>query len=467
MEYDIFISHASEDKESFVEPLAKALIEAGLKVWYDRFELKLGDSLREKIDQGLANSTYGVVVLSKSFFAKDWPKAELDALVTRQNKEGKKVILPIWHEVEAEQVGQFSPILASKLAARSSDGIDAVVAQIMDACSNDTTSRPVSVFQAGAELGLREQCLEIIRQDNIIEWRKLIAELTQPIPGHLKEWKSLGESDVNKGNKGWEQALIEAAKICLPGFVPIFAAIETGKTNFWKESLGIVRRLAILRDEMGAGTVCVLNVGSHMLYVANSIGMAVATNVKLLDLVNDWMQLKMPNGSEGERTWLQVRSAHYLPEGIGFNIKQPFTFLKNIYSSTDATNFFANEEHLVHNVLLANLLCSLIELRCCSQNKKCLDSIMNQPQYFYFDVWPAWGILNADQFKISTLELFGDSKSVVSFVFPSGFMTPDKFWPLWKRWKEHCLNFWWNINPKKYDFLMKKPWMSLPGEPAD
>jgi len=468
MDYDVFISHASEDKEGFVEPLANALKEAGLKVWYDRFELKLGDDIAEKIDQGLANSRYGVVVLSKTFLAKKkWTQAELNALVNRQASGGKKVILPIWHNITPEEVANYSPILAGKVAVRSQDGLEVVVAQILDVCSEDKSTEAISVFQRGADLDLRGKCLEIIRQDNIIEWRKLVADLTQPIPGQLKEWKSLGESAVNKGNEGWEQALIEAAKICLPGFVPIFAAIETGKTNFWKESLGIVRRLAILRDEMGAGTVCVLNVGSHMLYVANSIGMAVATNLKLLDLVNDWMQLKMPNGSEGERTWLQVRSAHYLPEGIGFNIKEPFTFLKNIYSSTDANNFFANEEHLAHNVLLANLLCSLIELRCCSQNKKCLDSIMNQPQYFYFYVWPAWGILNADQFKISILELFGDSKSVVSFVFPSGFMTPDKFWPLWKRWKEHCLNFWWNINPKKYDFLMKKPWMSLPGEPAD
>jgi len=103
VEFDVFISHASEDKESFVEPLANALRRAELKVWYDRFELKLGDSLREKIDQGLANSRYGVVVLSKAFFSKEWPKSELDALVTRQNSEGKKVILPIWHDVAAEE----------------------------------------------------------------------------------------------------------------------------------------------------------------------------------------------------------------------------------------------------------------------------------------------------------------------------------------------------------------------------
>ncbi len=70
MDYDVFICHASEDKQEFVDPLAKSLEEAGLKVWYDRFVLKLGDDIAEKIDQGLANSRYGVVVLSKTFLAK-------------------------------------------------------------------------------------------------------------------------------------------------------------------------------------------------------------------------------------------------------------------------------------------------------------------------------------------------------------------------------------------------------------
>ena len=150
MQYDVFISHASEDKETFVEPLANALKKVDLKVWYDRFELKLGDSLRVKIDQGLASSRYGVVVLSKDFFAKNWPKAELDALVTRENAEGKKVILPVWHEVEAKDVEQFSPILASKLSARSSHGIGSVVAQILAVCNDEPDfpngTRPTEVL---------------------------------------------------------------------------------------------------------------------------------------------------------------------------------------------------------------------------------------------------------------------------------------------------------------------------------
>ena len=72
-EYDVFISHAGEDKADVVRPLAEALRERGLAVWYDEFELRIGDSLRRKIDQGIRSSRFGVVVLSPSFFGKGWP----------------------------------------------------------------------------------------------------------------------------------------------------------------------------------------------------------------------------------------------------------------------------------------------------------------------------------------------------------------------------------------------------------
>lgn len=72
-EYDVFISHASEDKDAVVRPLAHALQKAGLSVWFDEFELQIGDSLRRKIDTGLARSRFGVVVLSQAFLGKGWP----------------------------------------------------------------------------------------------------------------------------------------------------------------------------------------------------------------------------------------------------------------------------------------------------------------------------------------------------------------------------------------------------------
>lgn len=129
-EYDVFICHASEDKESFVRELAKKLSDKGLRVWYDEFTLLLGDSLRRKIDFGLSKSRYGVVVLSKNFFAKEWPQKELDGLVARE-VDGEKVILPIWHGVTKEEVKSFSPTLAGRLAVSSDKGLDYVINEIL------------------------------------------------------------------------------------------------------------------------------------------------------------------------------------------------------------------------------------------------------------------------------------------------------------------------------------------------
>ena len=117
--YDAFISHASEDKQKFVRPLAEELTELGLKIWYDEFELKVGDSLRGSIDRGLVNSRYGIVVLSKNFFSKNWPQYELDGLTAREI-DGRKVILPIWYGISKKDVLRYSPPLADKIAIDSS-----------------------------------------------------------------------------------------------------------------------------------------------------------------------------------------------------------------------------------------------------------------------------------------------------------------------------------------------------------
>ena len=91
------MSHASEDKATVARPLADRLRTWGVTVWLDAFELKIGDSLRRKIDQGLGNSRFGVVILSRSFFGKGWTQYELDGLVTRA-VSGEQDLLPIWHD---------------------------------------------------------------------------------------------------------------------------------------------------------------------------------------------------------------------------------------------------------------------------------------------------------------------------------------------------------------------------------
>jgi len=118
--YDVFISHATEDKDEVVRPLANSLVAEGLRVWYDEFELRIGDSLRRKIDHGLGHSRFGVVVLSHAFFSKNWPQYELDGLVTRE-MTGEQVILPLWHRISKAEVIAYSPPLADKVARNTSD----------------------------------------------------------------------------------------------------------------------------------------------------------------------------------------------------------------------------------------------------------------------------------------------------------------------------------------------------------
>lgn len=127
-EVDVFISHASEDKDEVVRPLAAALTERGLDVWYDEFELRIGDSLRRKIDAGIARSRFGIVVLSTAFFEKSWPQYELDGLVTMA-VSGRQVLLPLWHGVSKDEVMSKSPSLADKVALRTSD---CTIAEIAD-----------------------------------------------------------------------------------------------------------------------------------------------------------------------------------------------------------------------------------------------------------------------------------------------------------------------------------------------
>lgn len=131
--YDVFISHASEDKDAIVRDLAHALRRRGLEVWYDEFALRVGDGLRRKIDVGLATSRFGVVVLSPNFFSKNWAQYELDGLVTREMSGERQIILPIWHDVSRDDVVGYSPPLADKLALRIGDStIEEIASQIAE-----------------------------------------------------------------------------------------------------------------------------------------------------------------------------------------------------------------------------------------------------------------------------------------------------------------------------------------------
>ena len=130
-EFDVFVSHATEDKD-FAGPLAHRLRSARLRVWFDEFELGLGDSLNEKINYGLSRSRYGVVVISPTFFRKHWTQLEMSGFVARQTS-GERVILPIWHRITKNEIIEQAPPLADIVALNSStQSLEEMVGEIVE-----------------------------------------------------------------------------------------------------------------------------------------------------------------------------------------------------------------------------------------------------------------------------------------------------------------------------------------------
>ena len=113
--WDVFISHASEDKDDITEKIVELLEYFGIKVWYDNNILSVGDSLSRSIDIGLLESRYGIIILSENFVKKRWTEYEFRSLLNREIGK-KKVILPIWHKINKETIKKYSPFLLEKYA---------------------------------------------------------------------------------------------------------------------------------------------------------------------------------------------------------------------------------------------------------------------------------------------------------------------------------------------------------------
>ncbi len=164
MVWDAFISHATEDKEAAARPIAEALKTHGLRIWFDEFTLRAGDSLRRSIDEGLKSSHFGVVILSPAFFQKHWPQSELDGLFSREVR-GKKVILPVWHNLGFEEVASYSPMLADRVAISLASGLADAVARLLDVIQPEAFAASECVKYLTDRCGFR---LELVR-DVVIE----------------------------------------------------------------------------------------------------------------------------------------------------------------------------------------------------------------------------------------------------------------------------------------------------------
>lgn len=139
--YDVFISHASEDKHRFVDALDAALRERGLTCWYDARGIQLGDDFRRRMDDGLSRARFGVVVLSPNFF-KYWPEAELSALFNQEATFHQKRILPVRLDLDRATLTQRSPLLAARADVGWDLGVDTVADRIRDVVRSSSEGLP-------------------------------------------------------------------------------------------------------------------------------------------------------------------------------------------------------------------------------------------------------------------------------------------------------------------------------------
>jgi hypothetical protein len=184
-QFDVFIAHASEDKQDLVRPLAARLDKYRALVWYDEFMLRAGDSLIAKIDEGLARSNYGVLVLSPDFLGKPWPEYERQGLTARDVDRGGSVLIPIWHGVTVEQVRAFSPTLAQRLALRTDDlSIDELTLRILELVRPDLAEGPLRL--AAFERLLVSARVKIAPVDSILRSDRRHARLETPLLRRLR-----------------------------------------------------------------------------------------------------------------------------------------------------------------------------------------------------------------------------------------------------------------------------------------
>ena len=208
---DVFICHASEDKDHIVRELAESLRKRNLSVWYDEWSMRLGDSLSEKISEGLARCRFGVVVISQHFQNKFWQQREVFALLSLHTREKAK-ILPVWHGVTVEEISEISPLLADLLAADTSkQSLDNIVEMILEAISPESHEQP----RNGIGIGKSFEQEEALQSDA----RNLLEHAVSNDSDRIEKFQSgtiryvlagptpFGAGGDNRGFSRWDDAL--------------------------------------------------------------------------------------------------------------------------------------------------------------------------------------------------------------------------------------------------------------------
>lgn len=149
----LFLSHASVDKNQYVEPFAEALDKAGINYWLDSSEIRWGDSFVAAINRGLSNSDFLIPFLSNAFLDRPWPEAEFYSALAIQNSGGQARVLPLICDSKEDVLHRY-PLLKSLAYKEFSEGTEALVLSIKELIkSGITTSEDIEVIVCSGHTG--------------------------------------------------------------------------------------------------------------------------------------------------------------------------------------------------------------------------------------------------------------------------------------------------------------------------
>ncbi len=163
---DIFICHAGEDKDEIVRPIVEALSQSGISCWYDEAEIRWGDSIVQKVNEGLASSRYVVVVFSPAFVQKNWPQRELNAVLNQEASTGEVKVLPllVGSEEEKREILRRFPLLNDKRYLPWDGDLRGIVKALLSRLRPDGTYASGHSSTSSRALGLRVPLPKIKKQ---------------------------------------------------------------------------------------------------------------------------------------------------------------------------------------------------------------------------------------------------------------------------------------------------------------
>lgn len=311
-----------------------------------------------------------------------------------------------------------------------------------------TTLTKINIHTSNQESqgSLKKTCMELIREDNLATWIQLVDTLTDETITKLRAWRQTGEKAISQAQSGladwepWKNAVLEAVKLAKPCLVPILTAIQASKENYWREATSFLRRLAILRRDMGGSIDRVREIGESVLYVSGSLGMALAALTKQLNFIRLWAGLTLPEVEGQEQIiWCQIPEINYWQTGITGHINNQYGFILNLVESDDIQGLFPNRERFERSLFAGNLLHSLMDFHNSASQPNYEEELNNE--YWRPNVMPVWCLMKPTDFKNEVWRIFGSSADVIKFAYPGIMPSAEKFWPLWQAWKKKCIQF--------------------------